>query len=305
MSPDGGTLYIATRNGFFVGTRSGSIWGFRQQVQGLFSTVKLNAANPDIVYLGGFRRPGVFRPSTGQFTSAQLCASATDCSSAIPINAGLIGRTKIAANPTLARSNYVYASMECRSKCERVNCSNGTDTCPASWWGVYESIDSGASFHPLIPPFNNENGEVEFGQAFYDLSLGVDPLNDQTIYFGLVNLWSYNYGTNQITNISSPQLGASADCNAWKSLRFLLPPGIHCDQHAIAFDRAGTLLVGNDGGIYSSPPGAAGSSWNNLNSNLDITQFYPGVAYNSNNPSRLLGGTQTTARRRRVALPGR
>jgi len=81
-------------------------------------------------------------------------------------------------------------------------------------------------------------------------------------------------------------------CNSWGTARFSLLPGIHCDQHAIAFDRNGTLYAGNDGGIFASPAASRGEQWLNLNSNLGIGQFYPGVSYNAATPDRLLGGTQ-------------
>ncbi|HEV2360709.1 MAG TPA: hypothetical protein VGS21_03300, partial [Acidimicrobiales bacterium] len=44
-------------------------------------------------------------------------------------------------------------------------------------------------------------------------------------------------------------------------------------QHALAFDGS-TVLIGNDGGVYAS----AGSFMANLNSNLDISQFYEDLA---------------------------
>ena len=57
------------------------------------------------------------------------------------------------------------------------------------------------------------------------------------------------------------------------------PPTTHADQHSIAMD-AGTVLVGNDGGLYARPlrgtVNANGNStdWQNLNANVRTLQYY-------------------------------
>jgi len=155
--------------------------------------------------------------------------------------------------------------------------------------GLYRSTDSGSTFVQLLTP---GGAPFEFSQASYDLSLGVDPLDDTNVYFGLVDLFLYSATTSAVTQISAPGQTGSIPCNQWNSARFTISWGIHCDQHSVSFDSGGTLYVGTDGGVFSSPPGHHGSDWGNLNSNLGITQFYPGVAYNTANPNRVLGGTQ-------------
>jgi hypothetical protein len=69
----------------------------------------------------------------------------------------------------------------------------------------------------------------------------------------------------------------------------------HDDHHAFVFDANGTLLDGNDGGLWrwtpaSSAPGSSGT-WADLNGNLQITQF-TGIALDPNNPNVAYGGSQ-------------
>ncbi len=65
--------------------------------------------------------------------------------------------------------------------------------------------------------------------------------------------------------------------------------GVHVDHHAMYFDEVnGRILLGNDGGLYSSSDN--GNNWNKIN-NLPFTQFYA-IDIDYQNPLRLIGGTQ-------------
>ncbi len=285
ISPAGTTLYVAASGGFYVGTLSGGAWTFVWKAIGRWTSVRVNPGNPDFVHLGGLFGHsdcpplgcgGIWRyqASTGAFTASSLGGSVGPFQS--------VGRTTIAVDKL--SPTFVYASME---RCPSNDCSWDEAQNTAAWWGLWGSSDSGTTFQQLVL----QDAGAEYGQAWYDLSLAVDPLDDSYVYFGLVNLWSYNRLTGVVKNLASPDL-TSPKCNSWNAGRFTLSPGIHCDQHAFGFDSAGTLYVGNDGGVFSSPPGSHGSVWSDLNGNLTIGQFYPGLAYNTNNPSRLLVGNQ-------------
>ena len=74
--------------------------------------------------------------------------------------------------------------------------------------------------------------------------------------------------------------------------------GPHTDYHAMAFDAANHLLVGNDGGVwrlnYLDSNGNADVhdiNWGDLNAGLAITQF-TGIALDPSNPSVAYGGSQ-------------
>ncbi len=64
----------------------------------------------------------------------------------------------------------------------------------------------------------------------------------------------------------------------------------HVDNHALAFDAGGRLLVGDDGGLHRSFN--LGASWSGLNTGLGTAQFYPGLATHPTNPDVVLGGNQ-------------
>ncbi len=64
---------------------------------------------------------------------------------------------------------------------------------------------------------------------------------------------------------------------------------VHVDNHAMYFDEINNrILLGNDGGLYSSQNN--GGSWSKIN-NLPFTQFYA-IDIDYQNPDRLVGGTQ-------------
>jgi photosystem II stability/assembly factor-like uncharacterized protein len=77
----------------------------------------------------------------------------------------------------------------------------------------------------------------------------------------------------------------------------ITPP--HVDMHALAFDAAGALLCGCDGGVYRSVD--HGNSWVGLNDSLGVIQFYPGISLHPTNPDFLIGGMQDNGTGRRDA----
>ncbi len=64
--------------------------------------------------------------------------------------------------------------------------------------------------------------------------------------------------------------------------------GIHVDQHSMAW-AGNRLIVGNDGGVWSTTDG--GTTWNVHNTNLSVTQFYDGSIHPTN-PNFALAGSQ-------------
>ncbi len=132
--------------------------------------------------------------------------------------------------------------------------------------GLFKTEDAGATWTHV--------GAAGFdcgGQCFYDLVISVDPSDPQIVYLGGVRLFLSTDGGVSFSNIGDL---------------------IHGDQHAFAFDPANpsTIFAGNDGGIFRSSD--RGQSWVSLNTNLAITQFYPGISVSPNTAPDILGGTQ-------------
>ena len=134
-----------------------------------------------------------------------------------------------------------------------------------------------ANFSPA--PVIGDSFKVAFpvGQCDYNNSLAVDPTNPDIVYAGGINLFK------------STDAGAT-----FNDLIGVFPGEIHVDQHALTFDSSGRLLVGNDGGVWRTIDG--GQNFTNLNNNLAITQFYPGISGSRTFPTTttgiFLGGTQ-------------
>jgi photosystem II stability/assembly factor-like uncharacterized protein len=76
--------------------------------------------------------------------------------------------------------------------------------------------------------------------------------------------------------------------NAGAGFYYVTPP--HVDLHAAAWDAAGRLVVGDDGGVHRTAD--LGNNWISLNDGLGVIQFYAGLATHPTDASYFLGGTQ-------------
>lgn len=96
------------------------------------------------------------------------------------------------------------------------------------------------------------------------VEVAVDPMNPQHLFVG------------------GYYIGESRDGgHSWTAVR-----GPHMDDQSIVFDTNGTAYFGTDGGIWADEGGVV----TDLNTNLDITQFYAGLTISPS--GRLFGGTQ-------------
>ena len=113
-------------------------------------------------------------------------------------------------------------------------------------------------------------------QCWYDMVLTVDPGNPNTLYAGGVQLWKCTgCGASPTWTEVSKQVSAPAQ-------------GIHVDQHAAAW-AGGRLIIGNDGGVWSTTDG--GANWADHNTNLSTIQFFDGSLHPTD-PNFALGGAQ-------------
>lgn len=72
---------------------------------------------------------------------------------------------------------------------------------------------------------------------------------------------------------------------------------LYVDKHAIAFNRDGSnVYVGDDGGIHQGTNlrDPNGITWRNLNTNLNLSQFYPGFSLDPDDPNTIVAGAQDT-----------
>jgi hypothetical protein len=161
-----------------------------------------------------------------------------------------------------------------------------------------KSGDGGMTWSKLSPPdYMNEFGN--FGQGDYDSTLIVDPKDPKTVYAGGAG---GQIGTSDF--VGSKFIASVDGGTTWVDASGIAqsksPNGPHADHHAIAFDAAGKLLVGNDGGIWrleslDTTTTPATATWTDLNGNLQITTFV-GIALDPSNPQVAYGGSQDNGR---------
>ena len=163
---------------------------------------------------------------------------------------------------------------------------------------MLKSTNGGTSFTDLT---NNVLAVSNYlgGQGNYDTTLAVDPQNPNYIYAG-------GQQSSQGPTFAGSPLESFDGGNTWVDIA--TDPagnGPHSDDHAVAFDAAGNLIDGNDGGVFklTNPTSQANQRWSSLNTNLQITQFY-GIAADPTNAGVVFGGTQDNGTDRTTGSPG-
>ncbi len=167
--------------------------------------------------------------------------------------------------------NLVFASVD------------NTDQTSGSRGEVYKSEDGGQTWVFMSSPKHLSQ------QGDYDNTIWVDPTNALNIVVGGLDLYRSIDGGTTFTRIST-----------WQSAGPGLPQP-HADHHQIVsppnFSGANPMVyIGNDGGLYRSTNIFTASSngtstWQNLNNELGITQFYGGAGSLAAG-GKIIGGTQ-------------
>ena len=124
---------------------------------------------------------------------------------------------------------------------------------------VYKSTDGGVNWAPTptSPPAASGTNDLSSGQAWYNIALGVDPLNPLNVVAGGLNCYRTIDGGTTWTQTSR-----------WVGL---VPSYVHADQQTIAWN-GNQVLVGTDGGIFYSNDG--GLTFTDRNTGLRLKQFY-------------------------------
>jgi uncharacterized protein (TIGR03437 family) len=257
---DGVTILAATSIGVYQSTDAGQTWALVRS--GEATAVYFDPAQPGVAWaaLGspfGSSLNGVYRSTDSGATWTKVDGTAPN---ALPA-AGVMGRIQLVNVPTSPDSAYAIVTT--------VITGPGS-----SLLGIYKTIDAGASWTKFT-------GVTDFckPQCWYDLVIAAHPSNPEIIFAG-----------GSVLNLRTLDGGATWTSQTVTSLG--LP---HADNHASAFTGDGArLYLGNDGGMWSSDnflgPGA--TTWNNLNSNLGITEYYPSLSINPNTPRIALAGSQ-------------
>jgi len=181
------------------------------------------------------------------------------------VNINGVGRKEIAISPT--NSDYVYVSY-----------SNLT----GYFTKIVRTTDGGNSWQTIgvydeefLNPFSSSGNP----QGWYDHALIVDPIDENRVLLGGIQLWSWSTS------------------NGWAKLDNLGDFGfnlfyIHADKHDFAFDpnNPGQLFIATDGGVFRSRNASNTTpTYIPRNKNYNVTQFY---AVGADNEGRVLAGAQ-------------
>jgi photosystem II stability/assembly factor-like uncharacterized protein len=143
---------------------------------------------------------------------------------------------------------------------------------------IYRSTDGGL-YWEIIGQGGSDTFNPLGDQGTFDNIIAVFPDNkNEIILGGQQSLWKWKEGGNwEIKSFGSNYVETTS------------PSHVHVDHHEIKFhpNNPDIVLVGCDGGIYRSLD--RGNSWENLNKNYNITQFY---AIGHGPDGSMIGGTQ-------------
>jgi hypothetical protein len=166
-------------------------------------------------------------------------------------NSGGAGRMQLAISPS--NPDTLYVSSTDFSGNEQTNANFNR---LLGIWRTDNAWAATPTWTQLPQPQNVGN------QVWYDHVISVDPANRNVLYFGETPLWKFNGTTWSV-------VGGDYDPNANGKT-------FHSDQHAQAW-AGNRLIIGNDGGVWSTTDG--GATFFNHNSNISITQFYYGSVH--------------------------
>lgn len=254
---------VLPRRGLYRSTNaaSGSPTWTRLQVTGTTSTntvstsVVMEPGNPNNVVVSYFgQAPG--DPAGVYRTTDALAPTPTFTQSLVLPNAI---NSKLAIQKATDNTVTVYATADQNM---------GT---------LYKSVNGGATFVNK-PAANNYAG----AQGFYDITVGVDPSNGNTVSVGgQAGNKIFRRSTNGGDTFTIDAAGVP-----------VITKGLHADVHAITYapSNGNCVYHGNDGGIWRSLDG--GNNWTSLNNTTFSATQFSGIALHPSDRNFTLGGTQ-------------
>jgi photosystem II stability/assembly factor-like uncharacterized protein/PKD repeat protein len=229
-----GTLFVSTSNGLYRSINGGA--SFTR----VLGTVRSNdveiAANGDVyASITG----GVYKSTDGGATFG----------SALPIG---IAASRIEIAVAASNANIVYALCESGSAVS----------------GIVVSTDAGATFTTKTEPVDADGGipatDFSRSQAWYDLTIEVNPANSSEIYVGGVDLFK-----------------SSTSGDTWQQIAHWYGgfgfQNVHADQHNIIFSPGSSTIAYfvNDGGVYRTANATATiPTITSKEINYNTSQFY-------------------------------
>jgi hypothetical protein len=260
----GGTEYL------FACTYNG---GVQRSINGGTSWTKVLGAGVTATYNSAVdierSADGALFASIGIFSLDGIYRSYDNGTTWVKLKTGLpttnYNRIQLACAPS--DSNRVYALFQNAS----------TYAC----LGIYKSTNAGTNWAAVTNPTIYGGGNFASTQAWYALTIGVDPNTPNRVIVGGLDLAATANGGTSWTPISQ-----------WYGATYQY---VHADHHAIVYDPRSSSKVyfGNDGGIYASTNATATTPTITTKDNgYNVTQFYHAAIYPSPNNNYLIAGAQ-------------
>jgi PKD repeat protein len=264
-----GDIYATTRNGLYRsqdgGTTFNRVLGSSAPggaVTDNFSDVELAADNSIWASTLG-ADGGVYRSTTGNSGTWTL------------LNTGANGfpssgfwRVDIACAPSSAATCYAYLEG------------------PSGLLNLYRTTNTGATWTVLAKPADADGGipaaDFTRSQAWYDMSMAVDPNNANNIFVGGVDLFKSTNGGTSWSQIAHWYGGFGFQY-------------VHADQHIAMFEpgNSNVIYFGNDGGVWrSSNATAAIPAITGKDNSYDVTQYYGCAVHPAAYSNYFLAGAQ-------------
>lgn len=273
-----GTSYYG--RGLLKSTNGGDTWtNYTTGLPNLtyFARISISPANSNLL-IAALGNSGIYRSTdagvswtniaSGKFdditfsTTGDTCYAMGNVGFMISYNAG-VSFTGVGAGITPGTRNHLAMSKSNPNIFYVSTYSGSTIT-------VYKSTNKGVNF-------SNVSGSYNFSgsQAWYDFYIHVSPFDPDWVYVGSIDIHRSSNGGTNWANITNGYGGGTT----------------HVDQHNMEFHPTDVNIVYavNDGGVYKSTN--RGTNFVNMNTNLNITQFYR-IASNPSDPAQILGGTQ-------------
>lgn len=261
VHPTNGDVYVATReSGLMRSQDGGESW---EKVLGVslgatrnsVCDIELTSSGEIFAAIGIFETDGIYYSASGD--------AGTFVKQTTGLPASGFFRIEMATAPS--DENVAY-SIFCNSSDYRVK-------------GIYKTTDKGATWEEINRP--EDNYEFAARQAWYDLSLAVDPNNANVVAMGGLHLWR------------SRNAGDTWERMTTGGLDSVLIRFMHVDQHEITFRNSDEVYFGNDGGIYRTTNFTADQPFiYDRNYGYNVTQFYSVAVHPTEGISQLMGGTQ-------------
>ncbi|HEY3705005.1 MAG TPA: choice-of-anchor D domain-containing protein [Terracidiphilus sp.] len=258
-------LLVATNNGLYRSIDGGQNFGAntpgfddrKPVVNGKICCLTLDTATPASTIYCGVASVGLMKSTNGGITfPTNLFSDAT--APHPPFNSFTLAQSQF--DGATANSTVLYVSVQ-------VTLADNSN----NFLGLWRSNNSGSTWTPL-PNLTSVATADGFGQTWYDLTLGVDPLNSKRLYAGFQELWlSVDAGVSFLnTSVTNGK--------------------VHWDNHVIVFSPpsnrpavpaspapvpATAIYTGTDGGIAKSTDG--GGNWTAINGRM-ATNLFQGIA---------------------------